>query len=105
VSVGPPYAYSGQPNHHTAYTMQYLLNLQRQFGANWSVEVGYLGSVSHHLAGFMNQNEGIPSPTGSAVTHLPFADYGFIQSVEDSANAEYNASPQKSPGVSVAASA
>ena len=90
VSVGPPYAYSDNPNHHTAYTMQYLLNLQRQFGANWSVEAGYLGSVSHHLAGFMNQNEGIPSATGSAVSHLPFADFGFIQSVEDSANAVYN---------------
>src|SRR5213075_819842 len=35
--------------------------------------------------------EGIPSAVGSAGTHLPFADYGFIQSVEDSANAEYNA--------------
>jgi hypothetical protein len=91
VTVGPPYAYSDNPNHHTAYTMQYLLNLQRQFGANWSAEVGYLGSVSHHLAGFMNQNEGIPSPAGTAASHLPFGDYGFIQSVEDSANAEYNA--------------
>jgi hypothetical protein len=91
VSVGPPYAYSVNPKHHTAYTIQYLLNFQRQFGANWSVEAGYLGSVSHHLAGFQNQNEGIPSPTGSAVSHLPFADYGFIQSVEDIANASYNA--------------
>jgi hypothetical protein len=55
------------------------------------VEVGYLGSVSHHLAGFMNQNEGIPSPVGNAASHLPFGDFTFIQSVEDSANAEYNA--------------
>ncbi|MEO8052699.1 MAG: hypothetical protein ABI833_20005, partial [Acidobacteriota bacterium] len=30
-------------------------------------------------------------PIGSAASHLPFADYGFIQSVEDSANGEYNA--------------
>jgi hypothetical protein len=71
--------------------MQYLFNVQRQFGANWSVEAGYLGSVSHHLAGFLNLNEGIPSTVGSAASHLPFADYGFIQSVEDSANAVYNA--------------
>jgi hypothetical protein len=91
VAVPPPYAYSDNPIHHTAYTMQYLLNIQRQFGANWSVEVGYLGSVSHHLAGFMNQNEGIPSPVGNAASHLPFGDFTFIQSVEDSANAEYNA--------------
>jgi hypothetical protein len=88
--VPPTYSYSDNPNHHTATTMQYLLNVQRQFGASWAVEAGYLGSVSHHLYGFWNQNEGIPSPVGSAASHLPFADYGFIQSVEDMGNGEYN---------------
>jgi len=91
VKVTAPYAYSDNPSHHTAYTMQFLFNIQRQFGNSWSLEAGYLGSLSHHLAGFLNLNEGIPSAVGSAGTHLPFADYGFIQSVEDSANAEYNA--------------
>jgi hypothetical protein len=42
------------------------------------------------MAGFWNQNEGIPSTVGSAASHLPFADFGFIQSVEDMGNAEYN---------------
>src|SRR5262249_5633305 len=88
VHVSAPYAYSDNPNHHTAYTMQYLFNIQRQFGNSWSVEAGYLGSVSHHLAGFMNQNEGIPNGgIGTAASRLPFADYGFIQSVEDMGNA------------------
>jgi hypothetical protein len=91
VAVGAPYAYSDNPNHHTAYSMQYLLNIQRQLGASWSVEAGYLGSVSHHLAGFWNQNEGIPSPVGTAASHLPFGAFTFIQSVEDMGNAEYNA--------------
>jgi hypothetical protein len=90
VSVGPPYAYSDNPAHHTANTFQYLFNIQRQFGDTWAVEAGYLGSVSHHMAGFWNQNEGIPSPIGTAVSHLPFGDYGFIQTVEDMANGEYN---------------
>lgn len=90
VPVGAPYAYSDNPNHHTPFTMQYLFNVQRQFGANWSVEAGYLGSVSHHLYGFMNQNEGIPSLNGLAATHLPFGDYTYIQSVEDGGNGEYN---------------
>ncbi len=89
-NVPPPYAYSVNPVHHTAYTMQYLFNVQRQFGANWSLEAGYLGSVSHHLAGFMNQNEGIPSTVGLASSHLPFGAFTFIQSVEDMGNAEYN---------------
>lgn len=91
LTVTRPYAYSVNPLHHTAYTMQYLLNLQRQFGNSWSVEVGYLGSMSHHLAGFTNQNEGLPSPTGTALSHIPFGNYNFIQSVEDGVNAAYNA--------------
>jgi hypothetical protein len=74
----------------TANTFQYLFNIQRQFGETWAVEAGYLGSVSHHMAGFWNQNEGIPSPIGTAASHLPFGDYGFIQTVEDMANGEYN---------------
>jgi hypothetical protein len=91
VSINAPYAYSDNPEHHTASTMQYLLNIQRQFGNSWSLEAGYLGSLSRHMAGFYNQNMGIPSPIGSAASHLPFNDFGFIQSVEDSANGEYNA--------------
>jgi len=90
VPVGAPYAYSDNPLHHTPYSMQYLFNIQRQFGATWSVEAGYLGSVSHHLYGFWNQNEGIPSPIGTSASHLPFGDFTFIQSVEDMGNGEYN---------------
>jgi len=92
VHVAAPYAYSDNPEHHTASTMQYLLNVQRQFGSSWSLEVGYLGSLSHHMAGFYNQNQGVPNGgIGSAVSHTPFLDFGFIQSVEDSANGVYNA--------------
>jgi hypothetical protein len=92
VHVSAPYAYSDNPLHHTASTMQYLLNIQRQFGNSWSLEVGYLGSLSRHMAGFYNQNQGVPNGgVGSAVSTTPFLDYGFIQSVEDSANGEYNA--------------
>jgi long-subunit fatty acid transport protein len=67
-----------------------MLNIQRQFGATWAVEVGYLGSVSHHMAGFWNQNQGVPSTIGPASSHLPFGDYTFIQTVQDMGNAEYN---------------
>jgi hypothetical protein len=90
-AFGPPYGYVGAYSHHTSYTEQYLFNIQRQVGADWSFELGYLGSQSHHLYGFQNANEGIPSTVGAASTHLPFADFGFIQLVYDGLNAEYNA--------------
>ena len=86
----PPYAYVSAYSHYTSYTEQYLLNLQRQLGANWAFEVGYLGSESHHLYGFQNANQGIPSTVGAASTHLPFADFGVIQLVRDAVNADYN---------------
>jgi len=87
----PPYAYVAAYSHYTSYTEQYLLNIQRQLGADWSIEAGYLGSESHHLYGFQNANQGIPSPVGAASTHLPFADFGVIQLVRDGVNATYNA--------------
>jgi hypothetical protein len=90
VPVGAPYAYSVNPQWKTGYTLQYVFNIQRQLGTSWAVEVGYLGSVSHHLAGFWDQNQGVPSTVGNAASHLPFNDYTFVQTVEDMGNAEYN---------------
>ncbi|HEV1283847.1 MAG TPA: TonB-dependent receptor [Bryobacteraceae bacterium] len=86
----PPYGYVAAYSHHTSYTTQYLLNVQRQLSANWSVEAGYLGSESHHLYGFFNANNGIPGTVGSSISRLPFADFGVIQLVADGVNADYN---------------
>jgi hypothetical protein len=87
---GAPYGYVTAYAHHTSYTEQYLFNVQRQIGSNWAFEAGYLGSESHHLYGFQNANNGIPSPVGTAATHLPWKDFGFIQLVADGVNATYN---------------
>jgi len=86
----PPYGYVAAYSHHTSYTEQYLLNIQRQLGSNWTFEFGYLGSESHHLYGFQNANNGIPGTVGSTISRLPFADFGVIQLVEDGINANYN---------------
>ncbi len=40
VQVGPPFAWAAAYDHATPYTMQYLLNIQRQLGTNWSLEAG-----------------------------------------------------------------
>src|SRR5262249_14963737 len=88
--VPPPYAYVASYDHATAYTMQYLLNIQRQIGLNWAVETGYLGSVSHHLYGFQNANQAVPGTTGNINSRVPFPNYGVIQLVADGNNANYN---------------
>ena len=88
--IPPPYAYANAYDHKTSYTMQYLFNVQRQFGKDWLLEAGYLGGESHHLYGFQDANQGIPGTVGSATSRLPFANFGVIQLVADGANAVYN---------------
>src|SRR5215475_662319 len=75
--------------------MQFLFNVQRQFGSDWVLEGSYLGTVSHHLYGFQNANQAIPYGylgTGSTpvASRVPFANYGVIQLVADGANGNYN---------------
>ena len=76
--------------------MQYLVNVQRQFGGNWVIEGGYLGTLSHHLYGFQDANQAIPfgylgnGASTPVSTRLPYLNYGVIQLVADGANANYN---------------
>jgi hypothetical protein len=89
--VPPPYAYADAYDHATAYTMQFMLNVQRQLPGDWLIEVGYLGNESHHLSGFQDANQAPPSTVGTAVSRYPWADFGIIQLVQDGANGNYNA--------------
>jgi hypothetical protein len=93
--VPPPYAFTASYDHATSYTMQYLLNVQRQFGNNWVIEAGYLGSVSRRLYGFQNINQAVPGTTGSIASRVPFPNFGVIQLVADGFNASYNSGSVK----------
>ena len=81
--------------------MQYLLNVQRQFGANWVFETGYLGTVSHHLYGFQDANQAIPfgylgnGASTPVSTRLPYLNYGVIQLVPTAATATTTHSASK----------
>jgi hypothetical protein len=93
--IPPPYAFVDAYSHKTAYTMEYLLNIQRQFGSSWVVEGGYVGSLSHHLYGFQNANSALPGTTGSAASRTPFPSFGVIQLVDDGFNSNYNSGSVK----------
>ena len=93
----PSTAFSNAVSHKTSYTQQYLLNIQRQVGQDWSFEMGYQGALSRHLYGFKNANVATPygyigSGTATPVaTRTPFANMGGIQYVHDWGTANYNA--------------
>ena len=90
-NVPSPFAYSMEPNHHTTYSMQYLLNIQRQLTPNWALEAGYLGGQSRHLQGFQDVNQSIPGTVGSATSRAPYPGFSNIQYVHNGGNGNYNA--------------
>lgn len=113
--IPPPYAYVDALDHKTSYSMQFLVNVQRQVAGNWLIEGGYLGTLSHHLYGFQDANQAIPfgylgnGATTPVSARLPYANYGVIQLVADGGNANYNslglkATRRFSQGISVIAS-
>lgn len=45
----------------TPYTEQYSLDIQREMGSGFLLDVGYYGSVGHHLIGLMDINQPLPN--------------------------------------------
>jgi hypothetical protein len=90
-NVTLPYAFANKYDRRTPYTLEYLLNVQRQLGNNWSLEAGYLGSISRKLEYLRAINEAVPGTVGSAQTRVPYPNFGRIQLVDPSANGAYNA--------------
>ncbi len=88
-TVSRPYVLANIYNRRTPYSIQYLFNVQREVGRNSVLEVGYLGSESHRLERMRAFNEAIPGP-GSVKSRSPYPEFGRIQEVEGSANANYH---------------
>jgi len=89
--VPPPYGFANQVNYQTAYTAEYVFNIQRQITNDWVVEAGYLGTFSRHLQGFQDANQAPPGGVGTAAAlRTPYNDFTVIQLVQDGANGNYN---------------
>ncbi|MEP6850448.1 MAG: hypothetical protein ABI999_16435, partial [Acidobacteriota bacterium] len=95
VQVPPPFALAAAYDHATPRTYQYMLNIQRQLGTQWSLELGYYGSQSRHLYGFQNVNQALPGPLNTINSRRPFANYGIISYVNDVFKGSYNAASVK----------
>jgi len=74
-------------------SLQYILNVQRTLGKSTTLEVGYGGLASRHLAHLDNENQGILSPTLSSLQRLPYPEWGAsgIQYVMADSSGNYNA--------------
>src|SRR4029079_9662431 len=71
-SVPPTLSWAAAYGHETPRTWQYLLNVERQIAAKWTVELGYLGSQSRHLYGFQTLNQALPGPLNSISSRVPY---------------------------------
>src|SRR5256712_7685394 len=91
VLIPQPYGLANVYNRRTPYSIQYLLNVQRELGGDTALEIGYIGSVSRRLESLRVFNEAIPGATGSVASRSPYPELGRIQEVDGSGKANYNA--------------
>src|SRR6185295_8690215 len=70
-NITQPYAFANKYERRTPYSLQYLLNIQRQLGSDVVVEVGYMGSSSRKLEFLRAVNESLPGTSGSAQSRAP----------------------------------
>jgi hypothetical protein len=75
-----------------ASSQQFVLNVQRTVGKSNTLEVGYTGSVSRHLAYLLDENQGILNPSLPVVQRLPYPEWGAsgIQYLMADATGNYN---------------
>jgi len=92
-NVNRPYSFANPPDRRTPYSLQYLLNVQRELSNSLVLEVGYLGSNSHRLETLRAINETLPAPRSTGLSlnaRSPFPEFGRIQLVDNGGNSSYN---------------
>lgn len=93
-NVARPYTFANPYDRRTPYSMQWMVNVQRELPNNTLVELGYLGSVSHRLESLRAVNEAIPADPRvdrrAVFERSPFPNFGRIQLVDNGGNGNYN---------------
>jgi hypothetical protein len=97
--VGQPFVLGNVNNRKTPYIVQWLLNIQRQFGNDLLVEAGYMGNVGRRLERLRSTNEPYlrtgPNDGSSVQSRRPFPIYGIIQQEENVVSSNYHAANLK----------
>jgi hypothetical protein len=92
-STGPYGGFSVSQQFVDGYSMNTNLNMQYQVARDAVVEVGYAGSLSHHLPDMLDINQipqGAPEVNSSRPYAGEFPDLAAINQVESVANAHFN---------------
>src|ERR1017187_3251981 len=84
--------WGADPHLPTTYSMQYVFDVQRALGNSTTLEMGYTGSQSRHLADLINAGQPVAG-TASVVTRLPYPEFAAagIQYLHDDGIGNYNA--------------
>src|SRR5216684_2301345 len=90
LQVDTPFAFANDYHRRTPYTMQYMMNIQRELSGSTVLEVGYLGSVSQHLQQLLSLNAPAPAPVGTVLSRRPYPEFGVIQQLVGFARGNYN---------------
>ncbi|MEO8128632.1 MAG: TonB-dependent receptor [Bryobacteraceae bacterium] len=91
---GPTFTLANNTNRRTPYLLQWILNVQRQLGANTVLEAGYIGNGGHKLELLRVWNQPIPrtgpTDTRTLLQRSPFPGYGLIQTLDNHGNSNYH---------------
>jgi hypothetical protein len=90
VCVPTPTLVSTYYGRKTPYVEEYEMNVQRQFGSNMALEVGYLGTQGHRLPRYIYFNAAAPGP-GSQLSREAWPNFNNTVENIDVVNANYNA--------------
>ena len=95
VCQGPTSILSNNTNRRTPYVIQWLFDVQRQFGEDTTLEVGYMGNAGSKLERWRNWNQPVnrsgPSDFRPLQERRPWPAYGVLFNVDGIVNSNYNA--------------
>lgn len=92
-AIGPFGGFSVSQHFITGYSMNTNLNIQYQLAKDTVLELGYSGSLSHHLPDMLDINQipqGAPELNSSRPYYSQFPDLAAINEVQSVGNANYN---------------
>src|SRR6185369_3754680 len=89
-----PQAFSNKFDRRTPYSMQWLVNVQREVAADLTFEAGYVGSLSRHLESYRGVSAAVPGP-GTVASRSPYPNFGLLVLVENGGNGNYNSMGSK----------